>query len=175
MSETNLINSRKFLWENSNFGPNNVGKNSIYSSVEHIFNDYLNRNLFFIERSNEFLLLNEKIFLNEYFEKTEVSAIDKNNKEVIIKPSIEDVENFRSYKSVELTKYGTLEIRTDCTQKIDKIFKLVAFNLGVSMSSIEILDYLKNNKNITKEKLIEYAKSGLKKREKKEETYLEDL
>ena len=37
------------------------------------------------------------------------------------------------------------------------------------------MDYLKNNKNITKEKLIEYAKSGLKKREKKEETYLEDL
>lgn len=175
MSETNLTNSRKFLWENSNFGPNNVGKNNIYSSVEHIFNDYLNRNIFFVERNNEFLLLNEKISLNEYFEKTEVSVTDKNNKEIIIKPNIEDVENFRSYKSVELTKYGTLEIRTDCTQKIDKIFKLVAFNLGVSMSSIEILDYLKDNKNITKEKLIEYAKAGLKKRGKKEEFYLEDL
>lgn len=175
MSETNLTNSRKFLWENSNFGPNNVGKNNIYFSVEHIFNDYLNRNIFFVERNNEFLLLNEKISLNEYFEKTEVSVTDKNNKEIIIKPNIEDVENFRSYKSVELTKYGTLEIRTDCTQKIDKIFKLVAFNLGVSMSSIEILDYLKDNKNITKEKLIEYAKAGLKKRGKKEEFYLEDL
>lgn len=175
MSETNLTNSRKFLWENSNFGPNNVGKNNIYSSVEHIFNDYLNRNIFFIERNNEFLLLNKKISLNEYFKKTEVSVTNKNNKEVIIKPNIEDVENFRSYKSVELTKYGTLEIRTDCTQKIDKIFKLVAFNLGVSLFSIEILDYLKDNKNITKEKLIEYAKAGLKKRGKKEEFYLEDL
>lgn len=175
MSETNLNNSRKFLWENSNFGPNNVGKNKIYSSIEDIHDDYLNRNLFFVERNNEFLLLNKKTTLYEYFKKSKVSATDKNNKEVIVKPSVDDIENFRSYKSVELTKYGTLEIRTDCTQKKDNIFKLVAFNLGVSISSEEILNYIECNKNITKEKLIEYAIDGLKKREKKEEVYLEDL
>ena len=43
------------------------------------------------------------------------------------------------------------------------------------MSSREILNYLESNKNITKEKLIEYAIDGLKKRGKKEEVYLEDL
>lgn len=175
MIETNLSNSRKFLWENSNFGPNNVGKNKIYLSIEDILDDYLNRNLFFVERNNEFLLLNKKIKLYEYFKNSKIRVVDKNNKEVTVKPHIEDIENFRSYKSVELTKYGTLEIRTDCTQKIDKIFKLVAFNLGVSMSSREILNYLESNKNITKEKLIEYAIDGLKKRGKKEEVYLEDL
>ena len=175
MSETNLSNSRKFLWENSNFGPNNVGKNKIYSSIEDIHDDYLNRNLFFVERNNEFLLLTKKTTLYEYFKKSKVSATNKNNKEVIIRPNVDDIENFRSYKSVELTKYGTLEIRTDCTQKKDDIFKLVAFNLGVSISSRKILNYIERNKNITKEKLIEYAIDGLKKRGKKEEVYLEDL
>jgi len=83
-----------------------------------------------------------------------------------------DFENFRSYKDVELTKYGTLEIRTDCTQKIDNMFKLVAFNVGISYCIDEIIKYIKENKIIDNDKLIEFSIEGLKKRNNNEELLL---
>ena len=122
----------------------------------------------------EVLLLKKKTSLIKYFNNKENIVIDDLD-EYGVKPESYDFDNFRSYKSVELTKYGTLEIRTDCTQEVNKIFSLVAFNVGIGLSSNEILEYIDNGNVLTKEKLIEFSIKGLKKRNKNEEGYLEVL
>lgn len=175
MEETGTNNSRKFLWNKSNFRPKNCGKNKIYKDIKDLINDYKNRNLFFIERDNKYMLLKNKTSLVKYFKNKKNIVIDEKNNKQYIEPIINDFENFRSYKSVELTKYGTIEIRTDCTQKKDKIFKVVAFNVGISLASREILDYKNKGNIITQKDLINFSIEGLKKRKKNEEKYLEDL
>lgn len=173
MEETNLKNSRKYLWENSNFGPLNIGINPNYNNLEDLLNDYSKRNLFFVERNNKYLLLSVKQPLNKYLDKKRVRAIDETGKTCYIVPSYSDLDNFRSYRSVELTKYGTVEIRSDCTQSKENIFKLIAFNVGICKNHLEILEYLGVNKKITNEKLIEFCIKGLKIRNFGEEKYME--
>lgn len=173
MKETNLKNSRKYLWENSNFGPLNIGTNPNYNNLEDLLNDYSKRNLFFVERNNKYLLLNAKQPLNKYFDKKRVKATDEYGKTYYVVPSYSDLDNFRSYRSVELTKYGTLEIRSDCTQSKENIFKLIAFNVGVCKNHLEILKYLDMNKKITNDRLVEFCIKGLKMRNFGEEKYME--
>lgn len=173
MDEVNLKNSRSYIWGKCNFGPLNNGKNRIYKDLNDLKNDYLNRNLFYVERNGKYLLFNEKQKLSKYLDNKEIDATDEKLKPVKVKPNINDLDNFRSYKSVELTRYGTLEIRTDCTQKINNIFKVVAFNVGVSKKSSEILKYLREHKSISNKKLFEYAIKGLKERNKDEEELME--
>lgn len=173
MKETNLKNSRKYLWENSNFGPLNIGTNPNYNNLEDLLNDYSKRNLFFVERNNKYLLLNVKQPLNKYLDKKKVKATDGYGKAHYVVPSYSDLDNFRSYRSVELTKYGTLEIRSDCTQSKGNIFRLIAFNVGICKNYLEILKYLDMNKKITNERLIEFCIKGLKLRNFGEEKYME--
>lgn len=173
MKETNLKNSRKYLWENSNFSPSNIGTNPNYNNLEDLLNDYSKRNLFFVERDNKYILLNAKQPLNKYLDKKRVKATDEYGKTCYVVPSYSDLDNFRSYRSVELTKYGTLEIRSDCTQSKENIFKLIAFNVGVCKNHLEILKYLDMNKKITNERLIEFCIKGLKMRNFGEEKYME--
>ena len=174
MEETKNKNSRKKLWERSNFGPLNTGKNKIYTSIEDLIDDYLKRKLFYVERENKYLLFKKKQTLEKYFNKKKVIATDEENKEIIIIPQKEDFLNFRSYKSVELTRYGTLEIRNDCTPNFENIFKLISFNVGVCACSKEILDYITINKKISNDKLKEFAIKGLKKRSYGEEKIWEE-
>lgn len=173
MKETNLKNSRKYLWENSNFGPLNIGTNPNYNNLEDLLNDYSKRNLFFVERNNKYLLLNAKQPLNKYLDKKRIKTIDEYGKTCYVVPSYSDLNNFRSYRSVELTKYGTLEIRSDCTQSKENIFKLIAFNVGICKNHLEILKYLDMNKKITNERLVEFCIKGLKMRNFGEEKYME--
>lgn len=173
MKETGLKNSRKYLWESSNFGLLNTGTNPNYSNLEDLIDDYSKRNLFFVERNNKYLLFNVKQPLNKYFGKKNVQATDENGKVYYVVPLYSDLDNFRSYRSVELTKYGTLEIRSDCTQSKENMFKLIAFNVGICKNYLEILEYLNTNKNITNEKLIEFCIKGLKMRNFGEEKYME--
>lgn len=172
MEETGLNNSRKYLWKNSNFGPFNVGNNKIYKDINDIRNDYLNRNLFFVQRDNKFYLLKNRYSLIDYFNKEEVIVILEDGSLKSIKPLYSDFDNFRSYKDVEITRYGTLEIRTDCTQRLENMFKIVAFNVGVSLYSEEIIKYINENNCISNDKLYEYAVLGLKKRGYNEEMLL---
>lgn len=172
MKETNSKNSRKYLWENSNFGPLNIGTNPHYNNLEELLEDYSKRNLFFVERDNKYLLFEESQPVNRYFNKKRVKATDKSGKTYYIEPLYSDLDNFRSYRNVELTKYGTLEIRSDCTQSKDNIFKLIAFNVGICKNYLKILKYLNKNKSITNEKLIEFSIKGLKMRDYGEEKYI---
>lgn len=173
MEETNLKNSRKFLWESSNFGPLNIGPNPNYNDLEELIEDYSKRNLFFVERNNKYLLFDTKQPINKYLDKKRIKATDLTGNVHYVVPLYSDFDNFRSYRIVELTKYGTLEIRSDCTQSKENIFKLIAFNVGVCKNHLEISDYLNKNKEITNERLIELCKKGLKMRNYGEEKYLE--
>ncbi len=173
MEETNLENSRKYLWENSNFGPLNIGTNPNYNNLEELIEDYSKRNLFFVERNKKYLLFDTKQPINKYLDKKRVKATDEKEQVHYVMPSYSDFDNFRSYRSVELTKYGTLEIRSDCTQSKENIFKLIAFNVGICKNHLEILEYLNINKKITNEKLIELCIKGLKMRNYGEEKYME--
>ena len=149
------------------------GINPNYNNLEDLLNDYSKRNLFFVERNNKYLLLNAKQPLNKYLDKKRVKATDEYGKTCYVVPSYSDLDNFRSYRSVELTKYGTLEIRSDCTQSKENIFKLIAFNVGVCKNHLEILKYLDMNKKITNERLVEFCIKGLKMRNFGEEKYME--
>ena len=60
MDEVNLKNSRSYIWGKCNFGPLNNGKNRIYKDLNDLKNDYLNRNLFYVERNGKYLLFDEK-------------------------------------------------------------------------------------------------------------------
>lgn len=173
MIETKLKNSRKYLWEKSNFGPLNIGTNPHYNNLEEIIDDYSKRNLFFVERNNKYFLFDVKQPLNKYLDKKRVKATDECGKICYIVPSYSDLVNFRSYRNVELTKYGTLEIRSDCTQSKENIFKLIAFNVGICSNYQDILKYLKTNEKITNEKLMEFCIKGLTMRDFGEEKYLE--
>lgn len=173
MEETKLKNSRRYLWENSNFGPLNIGINSNYKNLDELINDYLKRNLFFVKRNKKYLLFNKKQLVNEYLFKKRIKTTDEDGQIHYIVPVYSDFDYFRSYKSVELTKYGTLEIRSDCTQSKENIFKLIAFNVGICKNHLEILEYLNDNGKITNEKLIELSIRGLKMRKYGEEKYME--
>ena len=172
MSEIKLKNSRKYLWQNSNFGPFNVGKNKYYKGFDDILEDYLDRRLFFVERDNQYFILKENLSLKKYFEKDKVVAFDINGKECFINPLEKDLDNFRSYKDIEISKYGTLEIRTDCMQKISDIFKVVAFNVGIYENMDMVMKIIKEKGNIEKNELIKLSQIGLSKRNLNEEKIL---
>lgn len=130
MKEIKSNLSRDYLWEISNFGKLNTGTNIIYKSLEELINDYSNRNLHYIERDKKFYII-ESQSLNNYFNKSKVLGTDINDNTKYFIPNEEDIKSFRSYKNVEVTKRGTIEIRSDCTQSIDDIFEVIAFNVGV--------------------------------------------
>ena len=172
MEELGNINARKYLWENSNF-LNNAGRNRKYKDLDDLLDDYFERKMFYVARDNRFYLVDDYLSVKEFFNKDRVIVRDINGIEREVKPLKRDVEDFRSYKSVELSKYGTLEIRTDCTPEIKKIFSIVAFNVGLTKNRDKVIDYISNNKDIKKEDLLELAKEGLIMRGCKEERYLE--
>ena len=65
----------------------------------------------------------------------------------------EDIECYLSFRNVELTSRGTLEVRSDCTQKEGRFFMPPAFNLGIlnNMDEAEkALDRFCENCNIAK-------------------------
>lgn len=174
MRELHLKNARKYLWEHSNFGIYNTGKNKIYKTVDDIIQDYTKRYLFFVQREGIYYVLEKGQPISHYFEKKKVLAYDIDGNSKWINPIPEDMDNFRSHKNIELTCYGTLEIRTDCTPKLEKVFTIVAFNIGVRRNYKKVLEHIKKYRGISNYKLMEYAIEGLNFRGYNEEKLLED-
>ena len=84
----------------------------------------------------------------EYFNLKEIEGLTVVDDEKIkITPIENDFERYRSYRNVELSRYGTIEIRSDCTQNVKNIFNVVAFNVGISANLDEAYNKL-NEKNI---------------------------
>ncbi len=118
---------RDYLWENSRFGynPESVGKNDFYAKdYDDIIDNYMQRSIFMRIRQDENGMENYEhinpIPLYKYFSDSEFNAIP------------EDISTFLSFKNVELTFRGTLEIRSDCAQPLENVFAPARFNFGLS-------------------------------------------
>lgn len=170
MSELNCNNSRKILWENSNFGNYNTGKIPTLKDKKDILEMYKNSYINIIKRNNEYIIL-PKIKVEEYFKLKEIEGLTVNDKKIKIIPIENDFDRYRSYRNVELSRYGTIEIRSDCTQNINNIFNVVAFNVGISANIDEAFNKLKE-KDTDERCWFKIAKKGLIRRKKGEEIFL---
>ena len=56
----------------------------------------------------------------------------------------EDIECYLSFRNVEITSRGTLEIRSDCTQSEGKFFMPPAFNFGILYNAEKAQKCLEN-------------------------------
>ncbi len=112
---------RDHLWESSAFGlcPNITGKvDGEFEDVESLADYFLQKGLFNRIRDGKYEIF-PPVSIKEYFENPAHGA----------RP--EDIDCYLSFKSVELTCRGTLEVRGDCAQPFDRAFGPSAFNLGV--------------------------------------------
>ena len=188
--------ARDYLCEASNFGKQNTGTNMIYMNLDDLISDYCKRKLHYIEREKRFYMI-ESQSLETFFNKTKILGTDINDNARLFVPDAEDIKSFRSYKNVEVTTRGTIEIRSDCTQNIDDIFDVIAFNVGIFEKHKEINDLVKKygfedniierrkRKNVNPKinenekafiiKLIEIVYEGLRSRGKKEEDLIKNI
>lgn len=112
---------RDYLWEKSAFGrcPNITGKvDGEFKTVEDLENYFLQKGMFNRVRDGAYETF-APLNIRDYFENPAYGG----------RP--EDIECYLSFKSVELTCRGTLEVRGDCAQPFDRAFAPPAFNLGI--------------------------------------------
>ncbi len=125
---------RDYLWWCSMFAfcSENVGYYHNIKTNDDIIDNMLQRSMYYVCRDNEYLYIGP-YKLAEYFSKDSVLAynIFTGNK-TTLSPQITDLQYFRSYKAIELTKRHTIEIRDDCQQPVYDTFGPCAFNLGIS-------------------------------------------
>ena len=110
---------RDYLWEESGFGNSPEITGSIdrkFESIDDIIDFYLEKGMFNRIRDGKY-----EVFaptpIREYFLKEDSLK--------------EDIECYLSFRNVELTCRGTLEVRSDCAQKKGRFFMPPAFNLGI--------------------------------------------
>lgn len=112
---------RDFLWEQSAFSKcsNITGKVDYeFDNVGDIVDFILSKDMFNKKRNGKYEIF-EPVNLKEYFENEKYGALKT------------DIEEYLSFKNVEVTRRGTLEVRGDCTQPFDSLFAPCAFNLGL--------------------------------------------
>ncbi|MBQ4516680.1 MAG: hypothetical protein II978_07815 [Clostridia bacterium] len=132
---------RDYLWEMSGFG--SLGKNtgkicSDFSSISDIEDLILERKMFNRIRNGKYETITP-VTISEYFNNDDS---DEN-----------DIGCYLSFCNVEVTRRGTLEVRSDCAQPVSEAFCASAFNLGILYAkekATQLLDEFLNN-NIPKE------------------------
>ena len=110
---------RDYLWEKSGFSSlhANIGKVEGSFQTEHdIENLMISRSLFYRIRNGTYELI-KPVTLEEYFS-------HDNSRE-------EDIHSYLSFQNVEITRRGTLEVRSDCQQPAGEGFCAPAFHLGL--------------------------------------------
>lgn len=117
---------RDFLWENSAF-PNTGKVDGKYENTDDIIKDFQHRKIFNRIRKGKYETF-EPVSLNEYFEKSDAEE--------------NDIMQFLSFKNVEITARGTLEIRGDCAQPLCDAFAPPAFSLGILFNAEKAVDLL---------------------------------
>lgn len=132
---------RDYLWEKSGFGncPEITGSvDRSFETTDDIIDFYLEKGMFNRIQNGEYEVFSP-IPVKEYFLREDAKK--------------EDIECYLSFRNVELTSRGTLEVRSDCTQKRGRFFMPPAFNLGIlhNMEKAESrLDTFFKNCNIDK-------------------------
>ena len=127
---------RDYLWEKSGFGNSPEITGSIdrsFETADDIIDFYLEKGMFNRIRDGKYEVF-KPIPIKEYFLQEDAKK--------------EDIECYLSFRNVELTCRGTLEVRSDCTQKRGRFFMPPAFNLGI-LNNIEkaestLEDFFKN-------------------------------
>lgn len=112
---------RDYLWENSGFGkcPEITGAIDYeFKTTDDIVDFYLKKGMFNRIRNGKYEVF-KPVLISEYFENPSYGAKE------------EDIECYLSFRNVEATSRGTLEVRSDCTQKEGMFFTPPAFNLGL--------------------------------------------
>lgn len=112
---------RDFLWEQSAFSKcqNITGKvDGDFKTVDSLVQYFLKKGMFNRKRNGKYEIF-APVNIKEYFENEKYGAKD------------EDIDCYLSFKNVEITARGTLEVRSDCTQPLDSLFAPCAFNLGI--------------------------------------------
>ena len=132
---------RDYLWEKSGFGNSPETTGSVdreFKSIDDIIDFYVEKGMFNRIRNGEYEVF-EPVPIKNYFLRDDAKK--------------EDIEYYLSFRNVELTCRGTLEVRSDCTQKKGRFFMPPAFNLGIlhNMEKAEkTLDDFFKNTGITK-------------------------
>lgn len=134
---------RDYLWENSGFGnsPEITGKvDREFYSCDDIIDFFLEKGLFNRIRNGKYEVF-EPVKIKNYFANDIYGAKE------------EDIECYLSFRNVEITSRGTLEVRSDCAQREGRFFMPPAFNLGI-LSNYEkankILDSFLSENSINK-------------------------
>ncbi len=182
---------RDYLWEQSAFSlcPNITGKvDGVFENSDDIVDYLLKKGMFNRIREGKYEVF-EPVGIEEYFAREDAKA--------------EDINCYLSFKNVEITRRGTLEIRSDCAQPFPDSFAPAAFNLGIlyNMDKVNCLleaffknegieetnTYLReittrgefvasrNSLNELLGKILECSEEGLLKRGKGEEKFLAPL
>ncbi len=110
---------RDYLWEKSGFGnsPETTGSvDRSFETTDDIIDFYLEKGMFNRIRNGKYEVF-KPVPIKEYFIREDAKK--------------EDIECYLSFRNVELTCRGTLEVRSDCTQKKGRFFMPPAFNLGI--------------------------------------------
>ena len=112
---------RDHLWENSGFGTakNITGKiDEEFETTDELIEYFCKKDMFNRIRNGKYEVF-KPVNIVEYFENPKYNA------------SPSDIEQYLSFKNVEITSRGTLEVRSDCAQPFDSAFAPPAFNLGI--------------------------------------------
>lgn len=112
---------RDYLWENSGFGNSPEITGSVdrnFEKTEDIVDFFLDKGMFNRIRNEEYEVF-EPVPIKDYFTNPAYGA------------KKEDIECYLSFRNVEVTSRGTLEVRSDCTQPEGRFFAPPAFNLGI--------------------------------------------
>ncbi len=146
---------RDYLWEKSGFGlcPNITGKvDKKFEKQTDLEDHFLEKGVFNRIRNGKYEVFSP-VNIKEYFENPVYDA----------RP--EDIECYLSFKNVEITSRGTLEVRSDCAQSFENAFAPPAFNLGVMEGIDEVYDIITaffedNNITMSNSKLRDIVVSG---------------
>lgn len=136
--------ARDIFWEQSLHGAltENVGLFPQDFQNEEAFLTYMSQTaLFTVERDGETYYFQPKS-LSSYLASDHISAYVTPETLMSIKPQLTDLATHRTYHYNSLTRRGTVESRSVCTQTLDSTFSPIAFQLGLLANIAELEDYL---------------------------------
>ena len=125
---------RDYLWAKSGFGncPEITGSiDRSFEKTDDIVEYFVGIGMFNRIRDGKYEVF-EPVTIEKYFEDEKYGARE------------EDIECYLSFRNVEITSRGTLEIRSDCTQPEGKFFMPPAFNLGILYNAEKARKCLEN-------------------------------
>ncbi len=125
---------RDYLWEKSGFGncPEITGSvDYAFNTTDDIVDFFLKKGMFNRIRDGKYEVF-EPVEIKKYFSEEKYGAKE------------EDIEFYLSFRNVEITSRGTLEIRSDCTQPEGRFLMPPAFNLGILYNADKARECLEN-------------------------------